>query len=262
VRVGAGLADLDPPNAAEAKALQRINAEPNIRLACQIRPHKDLGITAMLPADTGAQQVRRPGGVQGHEQQVAAMFVDLRGSTALGEKKLPYDVLFILNRFFEEMAASLEGTGGHYAQFAGDGLLALYGLKTSFSDACRQALKGAVDMHSRMALLNQRLAAELDAPLRIGIGIHGGEAIVGTMGPPASPNYSAIGDNINIAARLEQQCKAYQATLVVSETVAFEAGVDLSHWAKYSMDVRGRQEPISVYATADPSELDDLLSNL
>ena len=261
VRVGAGLADLEPPNATEAAALKRINAEANIRLACQMRPTRDLSITPMLPADAGVQQARRPGGVQGHEQQVAAMFVDLRGSTALGEKKLPYDVLFILNRFFEEMAESLQRTGGHYAQFAGDGLLALYGLKTDFAQGCRQALRGAVDMDRRMGALNQRLAAELDTPLRIGIGIHGGEAIVGTMGPPASPNYSAIGDNINIAARLEQQSKSYHATLVVSEAVAQQAGVDLSHWSCHRMTVRGREDPITVYATEDPGELEGLLAD-
>ncbi len=260
VRVGAGLSDLEPSNDAETAALKRINAEDNIRLACQIRPHKDLDITPMLPADADAQQARRPGGVQGREQQVAAMFVDLRGSTALGEKKLPYDVLFILNRFFEEMAESLSDTEGHYAQFAGDGLMALYGLKSTYSEGCRHALLGAVEMHRRMAALNQRLAPELEEPLKIGIGIHGGEAIVGTMGPPSSPNFSAIGDNINIAARLEQQTKTYQATLVVSEAVAQEVGLDLSHWACYSMDVRGRKEPINVYATDDPSELVELLA--
>ena len=72
------------------------------------------------------------------------MFVDLRGSTQLGETRLPYDVVFILNQFFAEMSEALRATGGHYAQFAGDGLLALYGLETEIGPACRE-VRGKVE---------------------------------------------------------------------------------------------------------------------
>ena len=138
---------------------------------------------------------------------------------------MPYDVVFVLNRFFEEMSAALVETDGHYAQFAGDGLLALYGLRCGIGRACRDSLRGALVMHKRLERLNERLGAELSEPLRMGIGVHAGEAIVGTMGPPSSPNLSAVGDNINIAARLEQQTKALGCSLVISVTVAERAGV-------------------------------------
>ncbi len=256
VRVGQGLADLPPPRPDEAAALTRIGAPPNVRLACQMRPQRDLDVTPVLPPDVG---VRQPGGVQGREQRVAAMFVDLRGSTALGEKKLPYDVVFVLNRFFEEMAAALRTTGGHYAQFAGDGLMALYGLETGYRRGCRDALAGAVEMSRRLTALNAHLADELESPLRIGIGVHAGEAIVGTMGPPASPNFSAVGDNINVAARLEQQSKALGCTLVVSQALAEAAGVDLSAFPRHEVPVRGRMQPIAVHAVADPGDIAPLL---
>jgi adenylate cyclase len=198
--------------------------------------------------------------LQGREQRVAAMFVDLRDSTALGERKLPYDVVFILNRFFEEMSAALHGSGGHYAQFAGDGLLALYALHGGYSAGCRDAFVGALDMARRLAHLNERLAGELDEPLRIGIGLHGGEAIVGTMGPPSSPNLSAVGDNINIAARLEQQCKVLGCTMVVSAEVAQQAGIDLSAFPAHLLSVRGRDAPIAVHTLADIEALAPLLA--
>ena len=257
VRVGQGRASLPAPSRGEAAALARIGAPPDVRLACQLRPRADLDITPVLPPDAG---MHNPGGVQGREQRVAAMFVDLRDSTALGERKLPYDVVFILNRFFEEMSAALHGTGGHYAQFAGDGLLALYALHGGYSAGCRDAFAGALDMARRLAHLNERLAGELDEPLRIGIGLHGGEAIVGTMGPPSSPNLSAIGDNINIAARLEQQCKVLGCTMVVSVEVAQQAGIDLSAFPAHLLSVRGRDAPIAVHALADIEALAPLLA--
>ena len=233
----------------------------NVRLACQTRPSRDLQITPLLPANASAADAQRPGGVGGHEQPVAVMFVDLRASTKLGEERLPYDVVFILNQFFAEMSEALHDTGGHYAQFSGDGLMALYGLESDVATGCRDAMHGAAAMVTRLAVLNRRLAEELPEPLRIGIGIHCGEAIVGTMGPPSSPNLSAVGDNVNIAARLEALCKTYEVTLVVSEQTAQHAGVDLSAFDKHAAPVRGREEAVVVYAVPDPLIIDGLITN-
>jgi adenylate cyclase len=255
VRVADGLQGLPPPAQIEADALRRIDAAPNVRLACQARPAADVWITPLVPAGADPEVARRPGGVQGHEQQVVAMFVDLRGSTALGETRLPYDVVFILNQFFAEMSEALAATNGHYAQFAGDGLLALYGLRGDFGMACRQALAGAADMHQRMGKLNARLAHELRSPLRIGIGVHAGVAIVGSMGPPAAPIISAIGDTINSAARLESLTKQFGTTLVVSLDTLRAAGVALPDVPVHSVEVRGKVQQIQVLAIEDPGAL-------
>ncbi|MGI9315825.1 MAG: 2Fe-2S iron-sulfur cluster-binding protein, partial [bacterium] len=90
VRVGSGLAELAPPNELEAHALARISASPDIRLACQIHPHADLAITPLVLANQPLQSTLHSGGVQGHEEYVVAMFVDMRGSTSLGERVLAY----------------------------------------------------------------------------------------------------------------------------------------------------------------------------
>ena len=262
VRVGAGFEHLPAPREIEAAALERIGASDNVRLACQTRPSRDLHVTPLLPANASAADAQRPGGVGGHEQSVAVMFVDLRASTKLGEERLPYDVVFILNQFFAEMSEALRETRGHYAQFSGDGLMALYGLESDMATGCRDAMRGAAAMTRRLAALNDRLAGELRERLQIGIGIHCGEAIVGTMGPPSSPNLSAIGDNINIAARLEAQCKTYGVTLVVSKQAARHAGIDLSSFDLHEASVRGREEPIVVYAVPDPSTISELMGEL
>ena len=248
VRVGRGLDACPTPNTLEQQALARIKAAPNVRLACQTRPKGDVHITPLVSAGEGLKALRRPGAVQGSEQQVVAMFVDLRGSTQMGEKRLPYDVLFILNRFFSEMTEVLQQTHGHYAQFAGDGLMALYGLNRGLPQGCRDALTGAVKMQERIGHLNEYFKEELDHPLRIGIGVHCGEAIVGTMGPPSSPNYSAIGDNVNAAARLESLSKDFECTLVVSSVVAGQAGYDFTDIPSHSVTVRGKTQTLDVYA--------------
>ncbi len=255
VRVCGQAEHLPTPSSMEARALSRIKADSNVRLACQLRPTGAVDVTPLLPPKASAVQARRPGGVAGHEQSVATMFIDMRGSTRLGEQKLPYDVVFILNQFFAEMAAALAASNGHYAQFNGDGLMALYGLKSGVKSGCREALHGACDMMVRIAKLNENLRDELSAPLKIGIGIHCGEAIVGTMGPPSSPIVSAIGDNINIAARLEALSKDYGATLVVSLDVFGFAGVSPQGLAHHTANVRGRGEPVKVIAVKEAAEV-------
>ncbi|MFT5658978.1 MAG: adenylate cyclase, partial [Gammaproteobacteria bacterium] len=181
VRVGEGRYDLDKPSALEQFALNQIGAAADVRLACQTRPSKGLHITPLVEPDLHQISQIQKGGVSGEERQVLAMFVDLRDSTKLCEGQLPYDALFILNQFFVEMAAALNTSHGHYAQFAGDGLMALYGLERGLKQGCLDALQGAVDMQRRIDKLNQNLKQELKQPLRIGIGLHCGDAIVGTM---------------------------------------------------------------------------------
>ncbi|HET7363934.1 MAG TPA: adenylate/guanylate cyclase domain-containing protein [Burkholderiales bacterium] len=255
VRIVEGLDKLAPPARAEAQALARVDAPPNVRLACQTRPRADVAIVPLLPAAVDATSARRPGAARERERRVVAMFVDLRGSTRLAESRLPYDVVFIMNQFFAEMYAALRATNGYYAQFRGDGLLALYGLETDIAQACRDAMRGAAEMQRRLELLSHSLKAELAEPLRIGIGAHAGVAIVGTMGPPDAPIYSAIGDNINIAARFEGMTKAYNCGLVVSADTLAQARLDPRGAPLHRVRVRGRNERMNVYAINDPRKL-------
>lgn len=248
VLVTKGLDALPEPEGLEAKALARIAATPGMRLACQIRPTSDIAVTPLLAADASAADGTVRGGLEGREQLVTVVFVDLRGSTALAEGRLPYDVLFILNQFFHAMTQALQATGGHYSQFTGDGLMALYGLAGDPAAGAADALRGARDMLMRLDQLNRRLGAELAQPLRIGIGIHFSEAIVGAMGPPKSQIITAIGDTVNTAARLEGLTKDYDCALIVSRRAAQAAGLDLGERDLHECAVKGRSEPVWFYA--------------
>ncbi|MDO8607668.1 MAG: adenylate/guanylate cyclase domain-containing protein [Phaeospirillum sp.] len=249
VRVLSGQEALGPPGPLEVEALARIGAPAEVRLACQLRPTADLTVMPLLPADATMGEVAGSGGLDGRECEVAVLFVDLRDSTSLGEARMPYDVLFILNRFFLEMNRALVATGGHYSNFTGDGLMALYGLDGGDpAQAVRDALAGARLMLDAVGRVNKDLATELPQPLRIGIGLHVGEAIVGSMGPPGSQIISAIGDTVNIAARLEGLTKDYDCVLVLSRTAADMAGPPPPADRLRSVTVKGRSEAVEVYA--------------
>jgi len=259
VRIEQSARALPPPEPIEAQALSRISAGNDVRLACQLRPATELRITPLVPPNVGPADLdasRMPG----RERAVAVMFVDLRESSRLGEQRMPYDVFFILNRFFAEMAEALRETGGYYSTFNGDGLMALYGTETSLAQGCRDALRGAVAIEARLTKMNTAFAQDLGQPLRAGIGIHAGDAIVGTMGPPATPLLSALGDTVNVASRLEAETKRRRCVLVVSSACARAAALDLSRFPEHTVTVRGRSEPVTYHAIADPAELAALLA--
>ncbi len=257
VRVRSGLSTLDAPNDLEAQALSRIVAGADIRLACQMRPHANIAITPLVMAQQSLSVALHAGGVQGHEQRVVAVFVDMRGSTSMGERVLAYDVVFILNRFFTELSLALDETHGHYAQFAGDGLMALYGIDAQRKHcACQDALNGARAMYKRLARLNLQLQEEFGEHIKMGVGIHGGEAIVGTMGPPKTPLLTAVGDNINIAARLESQTKLLGCDVIVStETLAAE-NITYPEANVQDVPVRGRNDNVTVCTLSEQALLD------
>jgi adenylate cyclase len=247
VRIGSGLAELSVPNNLEERALERIKVGDDVRLACQLYPDSDLSITPLVMANQTLATTLHSGGVQGHEEYVVAMFVDMRGSTNLGERVLAYDVVFILNRFFTELSEALAATHGHYAQFAGDGLMALYGLDPKRKQqACNDALAGAVDMFRRIDQLNRQLQQDFNESVQMGIGIHGGDAIVGTMGPPSTPLLTAVGDNINIAARLEAKTKELDCDLIISVATLELEGIDYDRSAVCELEVRGRDQQVQV----------------
>lgn len=254
VQVGEATRHLPTPGEVEHKALMRIGADADVRLACQTCPTIDLTIHPLMPPSASARDAYRPEAAA-REQTIAVMFLDIRGSTRLGERKLPYDVLFTLNQFFAEMSAALAETGGHYSNFTGDGLMAMYGVSGSIEDGCRNAVKGAAAMLTRLDELNRRYAHDLPEPLRMGLGIHCGEVIVGNMGPPTAQNFTAIGDAVNVTARLEALTKDFGCALVLSEEVALRSGLDMTGYEKRTTGVRGRVGEIIVYAIDDPRAL-------
>jgi adenylate cyclase len=252
IRIDETTDELPLPNDLEAHALARIGAPTGVRLACQLRPQNDLSVHPLLHPDLLLRASSVRGREFGEERRVTILFIDLRGSTRLAEARLPYDVVFLLNHYFAEMAAAIDATGGHYSNFTGDGLMALFGLDERDDYGARPALDCALRMLESLKNLNQQLAAELAEPLNIGIGIHTGEAIIGQMGPPKTPVLTALGDAVNTAARLESATKELQAPVVVSrntlEAAQLSVEVQLGN-----IGLRGRSGPLAVAGLDDKS---------
>lgn len=256
ILVTKGLRNLPEPSGLEAKALARIGAMPGMRLACQICPTADISVMPLLAADARAADGMVRAGLEGSERLITVMFVDLRGATILGEAKLPYDLLYILNQFFDEMIKALTATNGHYSQFTGDGLMALYGLNAKDpAIGAADALRGAREMLARVAQLNSRMRGDLPQPIRIGIGIHFSEAIVGAMGPPGSQIITAIGDTVNACKRLESLTKEYDCAVVVSRRAADMAGLDVKGRKLHQALVAGRTQTVEFYALKTLADL-------
>ena len=255
VRVEGTAARLPPPDKLEADALARIGAPDDLRLACQLRPAADLAVDPLihprLAFTAGAHGAH--GREFGEERHLTVLFVDLRGSTRLAEKRMPYDVVFILNHYFAALADAVDAAGGLYSNFTGDGLMALFGLEDATGRGAEAALVCARHTLEKVAALNRRLASELAEPLVVGIGIHTGPAIVGRMGPPKTPLLSALGDTVNTAARLETATKELRAPVVVSRDTLEAAGLAFDE-SFHELSLRGRTAALPVCALT----LDDL----
>jgi adenylate cyclase len=242
VGIEGGAASLAPPGAAEAETLARVGAAPNVRLACQIRPTADLAVARLVNPQVSrpVQGVTSPQ-AQGVERTLAVLFFDARGFTELSEKRLPYDVVFILNRLFAEVGEAIGAEGGHIDKYMGDGLLALFGggEMDAPSNACRAALRAAHGIDLALERLNRDLATELGRPIAIGVGIEVGPLVMGRIGHPATAALTVIGSTVNTAARLEAMTKEKGCQVIVSEEVMTCAGRVDHGFVRETVAIRG-----------------------
>jgi len=262
VRVVSDRAALPPPSGREAFVLDRIgvSANPSIRLACQLRPQSDVSVIPLLPPSMNADLLRKGRRMNiGKERYIVSMFVDMRGSTKLAEAKLPFDVVFLINRFLGACSQAALDAGGQPNQFVGDGVLALFGIEADPATACRQALRAAANVAANVDHMNRQLASELPEPIQYGLGIHGGDVIIGDIGFRDHMVFTALGDPVNVAARLQDMTKTLDCKAVVSEEVFVTAGVAADAFALTEIAIRGREEPMIVRTAKDPSAFASLL---
>jgi adenylate cyclase len=262
VRVISDRAALPPPTGRESFVLARVGASANtaIRLACQLRPKTDVAVIPLLPANVGADFVRNRNRVNiGEEHYVVSMFVDMRGSTKLAEARLPFDTVFLINRFLEAASQAVIDSGGQPNQFVGDGLLALFGLDCDPATACHQAVRAAAMVASNVEYMNHEFASELERPVQFGIGIHGGEVIIGDIGFRDHTVFTALGDPVNVAARLQDMTKAHNCSVIISQEVYERAGIPADRLSRTEVSIRGRDQPMTVCTVSEPTLLATLL---
>ncbi len=243
---------LPEPSDLERATLQRIHADSDVRLGCQLRPTGRVKVALLLSTrqkdDSPANdEPIRPG----REEEIAVLFCDLRNFTSLSEARLPYDMVFLLNRYFTVVGQSVEQAGGRIDKFIGDGAMALFGLDGNQETASADALKAACLILRNVEKLNEELEQQFAVRLRVAIGIHAGPSVVGIMGYGAAKTLTAIGDTVNVASRLETAAKEFGAAMVVSEPVMVQSGLKRDTLRNRTIPIRGRSSEMRVFLLSE-----------
>ena len=247
---------LPAPGANEEKLLKRISAPSRVRLACQVRPRHDLQVQILLPADTlgSAGTKKFLPAARGGQAEVAVLVADLRAFSVLAQQQVPHELISLLNRFLDEMSQAIGAHGGRIDAFYGDGLMAVFGPQNSAKQASRAAIGAAADMLRAVDALNREFSNALPLPIRVGIGIHTGHAIVGTVESSSIGRRDlTVGDTVSIASQLEAATRRLLADIVVSNDTIVASARQFPGTIPHQIIVRGREQPILVHAfTAIP----------
>lgn len=239
-------------------ALGRVAAEAAVKLRERLRLRQTLGgsvspqvLRAILSGDLSMR-------LGGERRRLCVLFADIRDFTARSEAMPAEAVVGLLNRYFERMVAAIHANGGTIDKFIGDGIMAFFGAPHSQGQPCQQGLAAARAMFRRLDELNVELVREGQPPVRIGVGLHAGDAVVGYVGSSSRHEYSAIGDVVNVASRLEGLTKDTGYPLVVSASVFEVSAGDTGLVALGARPIKGHS-PVSVYGW-EPSSVKEELS--
>jgi adenylate cyclase len=264
VRIVEGARLLAAPNPVERVTLKRIGAPPSVRLACQLRPTADIAVEPLVATGKGSASgaLHFDAAIAGgRELQIAAMFVDLRESTRLATGRLPFDALFIFDRYIQSVTEAIRRNRGYTTSIAGDGVMSAFGVDGAAALAARNAFQAALEIWKGLEILSQELADELRAPLRIGIGIHVGTAVVGLVRTGESQSLQFLGDTGNVAAKLEAQSKELDCTLVASVAALTLVAPGTALMETHIVAIAGKADPIKVAIFRDKRELERILSS-
>jgi adenylate cyclase len=235
----------------ERAMLERISAPSNVRLACQLRPDRDVSVQILLPIVPSGMRGRAGDDIYrwGAEREVTALFVDIRAFNAMTRVQIPYDLVLLMNRFIQEMAQAAEAHGGRVDTFAADGLIAIFGLAGEAGNGAASAIRSARDMLKSVEGLNLEFGAALTLPLRVGIGIHSGPAVIARIGDAErGMRLVALGDTVSIAGRLEAATKDYLTDCLISEEAVYRSGLTLPRQSGKNLHIVGRDKPILLYS--------------
>jgi adenylate cyclase len=221
-----------------ASALESI--EERGRVVALFGQHVSPAVAAKL-LSTGAEQATEL-------KNVCVMFLDIRDFTAFSEKRSPEEVVGYLNLVFETAIESVKRHHGIVNKFLGDGFMAIFGAPIAEGNPCADAIDASLEILDGVKAL---VDAGKIAPTRVGIGVHAGAAVVGSVGSATRKEYTVIGDVVNVASRVETLNKTFGSQLLVTEQVWEASGRTLDHVvAREPLSVRGREQPVRIFELA------------
>lgn len=241
-----------PRNEAETRLAERLGFSENVRLACQtkLRPGKivirrpvldeiDIELASNRDVQRGISSI-------GEEKEVSLLFADIEGYTSFTEQSQPYDVVHILNRYYYLMGKVVKKNNGYIMDYFGDGFLAIFGLEDKGNHAL-QAVRAGLEMEEALTKLNQYIKSMFTHPFRIRIGINSSTVIVGTIGIENMRKLAAIGDGVNLAARIEAANKQLGTRFLISDSTYQMAKDHLHVKGKHNIKVKGKSGAYQVW---------------
>ena len=213
-----GIENCSPETEKEIALKEKAHTTDEFRLACQTTITGDVTVRRLVlnKEDIESVSERSVSGRLGETKRIAILFSDIRGFTPFSEKLTPYDVVFILNRYFNRMVKAVESNHGTVDNYIGDGMVAIFGLHDEPNPA-QHAVRSALEMCAEMDDMKPYLKTMYGKDFDIGVGIHWGEAVVGDIGAGKSKRLTAIGDAMNFASRVESANKQFQSRVLISE---------------------------------------------
>jgi adenylate cyclase len=186
-------------------------------------------------------------GVGGQNKEVVVFFSDIRGFTAFSENRKPEEVVAMLNEYFGVMVSIITRNGGVVDKFIGDAIMAIWGAPKSTDRDSEKALRACIEMRQGLNDLNERRIARGEQPIMIGMGLHAGRAISGTIGSDERMEYTVIGNTVNTASRIEASTKAFGSDLLVSDDVIERIGDNFIYDYAGAAEVKGRTDALKMY---------------
>ena len=236
---------------------------PEVRLACQARVTGDVKLRRLvldeIDLEITSQLSRERLGLCGENKNVAVLFSDIRGFTALSEALSAYDVVFVLSRYFYQIGAVIEENQGYIVDFYGDGVMALFGIEDD-PDAPLRSVKAALEILDVVDRFKPYMESMYGRSFDAGIGVHYGPAVIGTVGSAKHQKLTAIGDTVNIANRVEAANKESGTRLLISDDLYEEVKDHVTVNDFLRVTLRGTSERRSLHEISgiDPGTVEAL----
>jgi adenylate cyclase len=181
----------------------------------------------------------------GEKKKVAVLFCDIRGFTPMAEREPVETVVGLLNEYFSAMSEVIFSNQGTLDKFIGDAVMAIYGAPLELANSSFQAVKTALEMKEKLAELNQKWKKENKPQLEVGFGINTGEAIVGNIGSERRMEYTAIGDMVNVASRIEGETEHNQIFITEATMNALEGKAEVKKLSQ--VQLKGKTSKVQIY---------------
>ena len=265
-----GVENCSPETEKEAALKAKVHTSDEFRLACQMTITSDVTVRRLV---LNKEDIEMTSTLEGKDlgrlgvtKKIAILFSDIRGFTSFSEKITPYDVVFILNRYFNRMVTIAESYGGRIDNYIGDGLMVLFGINDEPEPAIA-AVQSALDMCDEIDDMKPYLKTMYGESFDIGIGIHFGDAVVGDVGSGKSKRLTAIGEAVNFASRVESANKQFKSRVLISEETHDEIKDVLKVKDFVRTNLTGIEDRVTLYeiegitAVVEKSEKDEFTEN-